>query len=155
MLTDWWDKILHFRHDSVNPFVVGIIEGLVNSQVSFFCQLTRQRMHLPCQNFEGFAIKLCPVFLFTRKALGDINRTRSAIHALARVSANKAPALVADHFISSICAGVIDNLASVSLINVGAGLLYDTTQITRWAPVYSCSINVYAAFSFIRMSAPR
>ena len=42
-----------------------------------------------------------------------------------------ATALAADHFTSSIWAGVIDNLANVSLIKVGAGLLYEDAQMTR------------------------
>lgn len=36
----------------------------------------------------------------------------------------------------------MDNLANVSLIKVGGGLLYEAAQMTHWAPVYSCSIKV-------------
>ena len=57
--------------------------------------------------------------------------SRSAIQALARVSADKAPALAADLFTSSGWAGIMDNFANVSLIEVGGGLMYDAAQMTR------------------------
>ena len=72
MLTDWRDKILHFWYDSLNPFVVGIIEGPVNRQVCFFCQLAGQWTHFPFHTFEGVIVKFCPVLLLTGEAVGNI-----------------------------------------------------------------------------------
>ena len=62
--------------------------------------------------------------------VGPSSSFRIESHIGRDISADRAPALVANLFTSSIWAGVIDNLAKVSLIKVGAGLLYEAAQMT-------------------------